>query len=84
MGSGGAEKEKKKWEVEGQEKRECQHPAAQSWGYEMGEGRKLGAQEEELMKAAGIWGPLKNKFVILHTAHVWKDRHFWRPREELE
>lgn len=48
-----------------------------------GEG-KLGAQGGELMKTAGIWGPLKNKFVILHTAHVWKDRHFWRPREESE
>lgn len=35
-----------------------------------GEGRKLGAQGGELMKAAGIWGPLKNKFVILHTTHV--------------
>lgn len=52
--------------------------------WDWGEGRKVGAQGEELMKAAGIWGPLKNKFVILHTAHVWKDRHFWRPREELE
>jgi len=47
-------------------------------------GGKRGAHGGELRKAAGIWGPLKNKFVILHTAHVWKDRHFWRPREESE
>lgn len=31
---------------------------------------KPGAQGGGLVKAAGIWGPLKNKFVILHTAHV--------------
>lgn len=42
-----------------------------SWGYEAVWGKgKLGAQGGLLMKAAGIWGPLKNKFVILHTAHV--------------
>lgn len=55
--------------MEGEE--ECQHPAAGSWGSEArGGGRKRGEPGGELMKAAGIWGPLKNKFVILHTAHV--------------
>lgn len=49
-----------------------------------GGSRKMGGTGGELVKAAGIWGPLKNKFVILHTAHVWKDRHFWRSREESE
>lgn len=32
--------------------------------------RKMRGTGGELVKAAGIWGPLKNKFVILHTAHV--------------
>lgn len=34
--AGGAEKKMKKGEVEGQEKRECQRPAAFCWGYEAG------------------------------------------------